>query len=67
MNKGIVIAIVVIIIGIGTLSVLGISSNSNDKGSMDEFVNEVSSDEDVKTEPKQFTIELEESVGVSGG
>lgn len=67
MNKVIIIGIVVVVIGIGALSVLGVSSDNNDKESMDEFVNEVSSDEDVKTEPKQFTIELDESVGVSGG
>lgn len=67
MNKVIIIGIIVVVIGIGALSVLGISSDSNDKESMDEFVNEVSSGEDVKTEPKQFTIGLEESVGVSGG
>ena len=66
MNKVIIIGIIVAIIGIGALSVLGISSDSNDKEPMDEFVNEVSSD-DVKNEPKQFTIGLEESVGVSGG
>lgn len=66
MNKVIIIGIVIAIIGIGALSVLGISSDSNDKESMEEFVNEVSSD-DVKTEPKQFTIGLEESVGVTGG
>ncbi|MCV0410645.1 hypothetical protein [Nitrosopumilus sp.] len=66
MNKVIIIGIIVVVIGIGALSVLGVSSDSNDKESMDEFVNEVSSD-DVKTEPKQFTIGLEESVGVSGG
>ncbi|MCV0365638.1 MAG: hypothetical protein K5798_00030 [Nitrosopumilus sp.] len=66
MNKVIIIGIIVAIIGIGALSVLGISSDNNDKESMDEFGNEVSSD-DVKTEPKQFTIGLEESVGVSGG
>jgi hypothetical protein len=67
MNKVVIIGIIVVIIGIGALAVLGISSDSNDNESMDEVVNEVSSDEDIETEPKQFTIELDESVGVSGG
>ncbi len=58
MNKGIIIGIViVIIIGIGVITVSSNSQNS---------ITEISLDED-KNEPKQFTIGLDESVGVSGG
>jgi len=59
MNKGIIIGIAIVaIIGIG---VIAVSSNSQNN------VTEISPDEDIKNEPKQFTVGLDESVGVSGG
>ena len=60
MNKGIIIGIsIAVIIGIGALAV---SANYSD-----DSISEISLDEDIKSEPKQFTVGLEESVGFTGG
>jgi len=59
MNKGIIIGVVIaIIIGVSAISISNYSSDNT---------NEVSPDEDIENEPKQFTVGLDESVGVSGG
>jgi len=59
MNKGIIIGIAIVaIIGIGVIAVFSNSQNN---------VTEISLDEDIKKKPKQFTVGLDESVGVSGG
>lgn len=59
MNKIIIIGIVIsIIIGV---SIISISSNSS--GNFDEIL----PDEEIQNEPNQFTVGLDESVGVSGG
>jgi len=60
MNKGIIIGIsIAVIIGIGALAV---SANYSD-----DSISEISLDEDIKSEPKQFTVGSEESVGFTGG
>jgi len=60
MNKGIIIGIsIAVIIGIGALAVSADYSDDN--------ISEISLDEDIKSEPKQFTVGLEESVGFTGG
>lgn len=59
MNKIIIIGIVIsIIIGV---SIISISNNSS--GNFDEIL----PDEEIQNEPNQFTVGLDESVGVSGG
>ncbi|KAF6248196.1 hypothetical protein C6990_01810 [Nitrosopumilus sp. b3] len=59
MNKGIIIGVAIaIIIGVGVLVA---------SGNYSEDISEISLEEEVKNEPKQFTIGLDESVGVSGG
>ncbi len=60
MNKGVIIGIsIAVIIGIGALAV---SANYSDDN-----ISEISLDEDIKSESKQFTVGLEESVGFTGG
>ena len=57
MNKGIIIAIIVVIaVGIGVISFSQMNENK---------VDEVPSTEIVQNEPQSFTVNLEEKVGVT--
>ena len=57
MKKGIIIGIVIAII-IGVSAVAASQDNSDD-------TSEISLNEDVQIEPKRFTVDLTESVGVA--
>ncbi len=59
MKKGIIVGIVIaIIIGV---SAVAVSQDDSDDTS------EISLNKDVQIEPKSFTVDLEESIGVSEG
>ncbi|MGY5149495.1 MAG: hypothetical protein ACW9W3_05480 [Candidatus Nitrosopumilus sp. bin_68KS] len=68
MNKGIIIGVsIAIIIGMGILVVSGNYLENISEISLEEEIDEISLEEVMKNKPKQFTIGLDESVGVSGG
>jgi len=59
MNKGIIIGVAIAIV----IGVIAITASSNNSGN----TSEAPLEEGIKSEPKQFNVEISESIGFSGG